>query len=347
MPSIHLHRLRLLHMGAATAAVLTLAACGDKAPEPTSAPAPSAQAPAAPAPAAPAPAPQVNPEAAASAKMNTYIGCFNSANTRAHDAMQRYASWVKDLKSGPTGKEKIVYGVYTVGEHALKECGEAMVKAADAQPAMAELDQAAKAYSATLQTWGTQLQEADKYYDRGDYKDDAFAKAKAMHPELVKSFDAFEKAAKSFSAALDVENDKRQTARLAELEKSEGRKFEYWHLATMMSAKQLVRVVQEDSFDVEVANAKLKAYDEATQGLLAHVKADEKNKPMMWSTMDSQLEELLVAAKQRIRRVRDKVPYRDSDRMQMSANAGWMVEGSPDRVIREYNELIGSSNRLR
>ncbi len=339
--------LRLLSISAAAGALLTLAACGDKAPEPstTPAPAPAAQAPAAPTP--PAPAPQVDPEAAITAKMNTFIGCFNGANSRAHDAMQRYADWVKDMKNGPTGKESIVYGVYTVSESSIKACGEPVVKAADTQPAMAELDQAAKAYGSTLQVWGAKLQEADKYYEREDYKDDAFAKGKAMHPELVKAYEAFDGASKSFSAALDVENDKRQTARLAELEKSEGRKFDYWHLATMMSAKQLVHVIQEDSFDVEAANAKLKAYEDASQGLLTFVKADDKNKPMMWSTMDMHLEALVVSAKQRIRRVRDKVPYRDTDKAHLSSNSGWMVEGSPDRVIRDYNELIGSSNRLR
>jgi hypothetical protein len=33
--------------------------------------------------------------------------------------------------------------------------------------------------------------------------------------------------------------------------------------------------------------------------------------------------------------------------VQINANAGWMVRGTPDQVIREYNELIQASNRMR
>ena len=46
-------------------------------------------------------------------------------------------------------------------------------------------------------------------------------------------------------------------------------------------------------------------------------------------------------------RVRDKVPYSRGEQMNLSGGSGWMVEGSPDALIRHYNELIAASNRLR
>ena len=353
-PSRTSSRLRALQLSAAAAAVLALAACGDKAPSPAPAPATSAAPSAAPAsaPAAAAPAPaapaKADGDAAVTAKMNAYIECFNSANKRAHDAMNRYSEWIKDMKVGPTGKERNVYGVYTVHEGDVKRCSEPLQKAAQAQPAMPELDQAALAYASTLQAWAASLAEADKYYSREDYKDDAFAKGKAMHPELVKHYDAFEKAATAYNKALDQENDKLQAARLAAVEKAEGRKFRYWHLATMISAKQLVEVLDDNSFDVAEANAKFKAYEDATQGLNTFVtEQGEKSAPFMWSSTKSHMEKLLVSAKQRIRRVRDKVAYTSFEKDNLSSNAGWMVEGSPDRLIRDYNELIEASDRMR
>jgi hypothetical protein len=260
--------------------------------------------------------------------------------------MRRYAGWV-DMKAGPTGKERNIHGVYTLSESDVKACGEPVAKAADAPLALPSLDAAAKAYSAAVQDLGASLAEADQYYSRQDYKDDAMAKGKAMHPQLAQHMQAFETAAKTFDRELGAENDKRQLARLAAVEKAEGRQFAYWHLASMIAARQLVGVVSEETFEVDAANDRLKAYEEAMQGLLDYTKTPDAKKPTMFSMMDKELEDFLVAAKNRIRRVRDKEPYRPGDQVQINANAGWMVRGTPDQVIREYNELIQASNRMR
>ena len=53
----------------------------------------------------------------------------------------------------------------------------------------------------------------------------------------------------------------------------------------------------------------------------------------------------LVSAKQLMRRIRDKTPYSAGDRMMLNSGGGWMVEGSPPRLLRDYNQLIDSYNR--
>ena len=54
----------------------------------------------------------------------------------------------------------------------------------------------------------------------------------------------------------------------------------------------------------------------------------------------------LVTAKQLMRRIRDKVPYSSGDKMMLSnAGSGWMVEGSPPRLLRDYNQLVEAYNR--
>jgi len=53
----------------------------------------------------------------------------------------------------------------------------------------------------------------------------------------------------------------------------------------------------------------------------------------------------LVSAKQLMRRLRDKTPYSQGDRMMLNAGSGWMVEGSPQRLLRDYNQLIEAFNR--
>jgi hypothetical protein len=54
----------------------------------------------------------------------------------------------------------------------------------------------------------------------------------------------------------------------------------------------------------------------------------------------------LTTAKQLMRRIRDHVPYSSGDKMMLSGTgSGWMVEGSPPRLLRDYNGLIDSYNR--
>lgn len=53
----------------------------------------------------------------------------------------------------------------------------------------------------------------------------------------------------------------------------------------------------------------------------------------------------LVPARPLMRRIRDKVPYSTGDKMMLSGQgSGWMVSGSPPRLTRDYNELVGAYN---
>ena len=59
----------------------------------------------------------------------------------------------------------------------------------------------------------------------------------------------------------------------------------------------------------------------------------------------SSTKSFLVTAKQLMRRIRDKVPYSQGDKMMLNAGGGWMVEGSPPRLMRDYNQLVDAYNR--
>ena len=220
--------------------------------------------------------------------MNAYSACFNGANTRAPRSDELLQPVGAQHAGRPSDKGKMVYGVYRVSAHDVKKCSEPILKAAESQPAMAELDQAAKAYASTLKDWAARLAEADQYYTREDYKDDGFAKGKAMHADLVKHYTAFDQSAKAYNAALDTENDKLQAALLAQVEKTEGKQFRHWHLASRLSAKQLIGVLETDNFDLASANAKLKAFEDATQGLNGFVSEQGQSQaPVMWSPFKS------------------------------------------------------------
>ena len=99
----------------------------------------------------------------------------------------RYFSWAS--KTGPTGKERIIYGTYTIYD--TSDCRKNVEKANALEPREAALEAAASAYADAASKLEPLLKEADDYYQREDYKDDKMAKGKALHPRLVAAWDAF------------------------------------------------------------------------------------------------------------------------------------------------------------
>jgi hypothetical protein len=40
------------------------------------------------------------------------------------------------------------------------------------------------------------------------------------------------------------------------------------------------------------------------------------------------------------------VPYSDGERMMLKPGSGWMVEGSSEKLIKAYNDLVSASNAM-
>jgi len=277
-------------------------------------------------------------EAALTEKMNAYVGCINRLSERSYDSRSRYFSWAKP--SGPTGKERIIYGTYTIYD--TSDCRNNVAKANALEPHDAELEAAASAYADAVTKLEPLLKETDDYYTQENYKDDKMAKGKALHPQLVAAWDAFAKADKDLRRNVETINDKRALERLAEIERSEGRKARYHVEALMIQAKRVLRTERSDKPDMAAITQALTDYEAAIKSVEEAANADDGKK--IGSMFTSNAKSFLTSAKQLMRRVRDKVPYSQGDRMMLSSGGGWMVEGSPDRVLRDYNQLIEAYN---
>ena len=76
-------------------------------------------------------------------KLNAYVGCINRLSERSYESRNRYASWAK--KTGPTGKERIIYGTYTIYD--TTDCRKSVEEANAIEPHDAGLEALASAYS--------------------------------------------------------------------------------------------------------------------------------------------------------------------------------------------------------
>jgi len=271
-------------------------------------------------------------------KLNAYVGCINRLSGRAYESRARYASWVG--KSGPTGKESIVYGLYTIYDTA--DCKKNVEAASALEPRDAALEAAASAYVTSVTTLGPLLKEADDYYTQQNYKDDKMAKGKALHPRLVAAWDAFAAADKNLRDGVEVINDRRAAEKLAAIEAKEGRKANYHIEALMVQAKRVLRAENKTEPDITAITQALNDY-ESTVKATEEVSGAGGDK--IGSMFIGNAKSFLTTAKQLMRRVRDKVPYSSGDKMMLSGSgSGWMVEGSPPRLMRDYNELVESYN---
>jgi hypothetical protein len=271
-------------------------------------------------------------------KLNAYVGCINRLSERSYSSRSRYFSWA--AKSGPTGKERIIYGTYTIYD--TTDCKKNVEKANALEPRDAALESAASAYAEAVSKLEPLLKEADDYYQQENYKDDKMAKGRALHPRLVAAWDAFASADQKLRGGVEAINDKRALEKLAAIEQSEGRKARYHVEALMIQAKRVLRA--EDTEKPDVA-----AITQALNDFEAIVKATEEfsgaGGDKIGSFFINNAKSYLTTAKQLMRRIRDKVPYSSGDKMMLSGGGGWMVEGSPPRLLRDYNQLIESYNR--
>lgn len=274
-------------------------------------------------------------------KMNAYVGCINRLSARSYQSRERYFSWVKG-KNGPTGKERIIYGTYTIYD--TSDCRKNVEKANALEPRDAELESAASAYADAVSKLEPLLKEADDYYDQENYKDDKMAKGKALHPRLVAAWDAFAAADRKLRDGVEAVTDKRALEKLASIEQAEGRKARYHIEALMINAKRVLRAETADKPDLAAITAALNDYEAIVIATEPFASAAGPDK--IGSMFVSNAKAFLTTAKQLMRRIRDKTPYSAGDRMMLSgAGSGWMVEGSPPRLLRDYNQLIDAYNR--
>ena len=132
---------------------------------------------------------------------------------------------------------------------------------------------------------------------------------------------------------------RRAAERLAEIERNEGRKTRYHVEALMIHAKRVVRAQDRPKPDIAAVAQAVNEYESIVKALEQSSGTDGDK---IGSFFIGSAKSFLTTAKQLMRRIRDKVPYSTGDKMMLGGGGGWMVEGSPQRLLRDYNQLIES-----
>jgi hypothetical protein len=281
-------------------------------------------------------------------KMNAYIGCINSHSSRIMDSYRRYLSWCNP-DQGPTGKERNIYGLYSIS--AVDDCIKGIETVSEADPRFPPLEEAATAYADALKVVDAAIKSAYDYYDQKDYQDDGMAKGKTLHPGLISAFEDFAIADAKMRSAVDTIESEQKVKELARVEKEHGRNLQFGIMNTMMKAEivlKLSNTAELDKIDSETIQAAVVAYGEAAKELQEYAGKNESETSELFafSSFLSATKNLNKSGKELMRRVRDKKTFSKSDRQKIGTSAGWMVDGSPDKLLRDFNALVDAHNRM-
>ncbi|QYO65833.1 YiiG family protein [Leptolyngbya sp. 7M] len=278
-------------------------------------------------------------------KTNLYISkCVNQYSNSIMNSYRRYTSWLSDPKTGPTGNERLVYGLYEVRGDGT-DCETAIKQAAEIEPKMETVEQTAEKYVAALKEAAKQVKAIYPYYNQNDYKDDKFEKGKAAHGPLMAAFAAFETANKDFTLEVDKLEDEVANRRLEQYRDDATKKFAFTVTDFGIKAKKAMVYVSRNPYKELSADTLQTHADEIEKAITAMKDAVSDN--ALAGTYMSNADKYLKAVKDLMRRVRDNKPFSSMDQRWLGTGSGWMVEGSPDKVVHEYNSLVRSRSFLR
>jgi hypothetical protein len=280
-------------------------------------------------------------DAQKSARLNEYIECMNYASASARRSREMYLNTVDEQK-GPS--PKTMGQIYISNLQMVDDCKKSLAKAKTLQPPMPEFDALADPYEKALSELAPLVDQAYKYYDRKDYKDDKLAKGIAMHAPLLAAFNKFFDANKALDNKVTQLNDQLSARRLALLAKDPNARLHYLVEKTEADAKILVEASAVKSLkelDLGKYTALVDGYEKTLAELDAYASAhkDEADKVTMFSRFDDTGKDFLKSTKELMRRKRDNKEFTET-------GAPASIDGHPAQVMDRYNSFINSSNSL-
>jgi hypothetical protein len=262
-------------------------------------------------------------------KTNAYVGLMNRT-LRAVDSWNRYLSWVNP-KTGPTGKERIIYGLYGLYD-VRDEVAKAKTEIA-AAPTLPQLDASVGRYITAYETLAPLIGQAEGYYERKDYLADKMAEGRDLHQKLAPAAVTFVAARQNLEAEMKTVKADLERRELASIEQGEGRKARWQVRNVMIAIRPVVDLLP--SGDKPVVD--LPVFDKAVAEYAAAVREFDKyasENPSSFSVFESQPRNYLG----KLREFRQKLDRTKGD----ARRAG--VGHELTWLINDFNMMVSTSS---
>ncbi|HEY5958140.1 MAG TPA: DUF3829 domain-containing protein [Polyangiaceae bacterium] len=266
-------------------------------------------------------------------KLNVYIKCLNLISSQVSRCQEYYLAYA-DEKTGPNPKQAPSFNLNVSGDGI---CLEGLAKAKQLPPPLPDMEPSVTAYEQSLREVLPLIKDAKEYYGQGNYKDDKFAKGKAMHEPLVAAFAKFAAANKALDAKVTKLDDELSERRLALLEKDPDQKLHYLVSRSEKEAKAIIAAASVKAvgeLDLGKYAPLVDTYEKTLAEIDTYVPAhkQEADRVNSFTLFEPSAKSFLKAAKELLRAKRDAKEFTN--------------DGNPKQVLDEYNRFISSCNML-
>ncbi|HEY6334326.1 MAG TPA: DUF3829 domain-containing protein [Alphaproteobacteria bacterium] len=278
-------------------------------------------------------------------KVAPFIECINDSDNELQGTFENYRRLLEDIKQNPRTSDVAFVGGFEGVDHGNKKslkCADNLDKIAKATPEIDDLDRLAVDYAATIRTFVPLAAEADIYYHQQDYKDDNWAKGKALDDKLAPLIAKLESLSDNIHAAVEREVNGIRDRELAAVAAHEGKGFEWHTLHYMIEARKTLdaieamagsRTLSPDKVGNSIAPLQA-AFDDATAYAAAHadeMKPNSSGRVPGWVWIDHSASSYLKEVKDLRRKLEEKASQTN-------------MKNSFESIVNSYNSLVDSYN---
>ena len=298
------------------------------------------------------------PDEQIQAKLDPYVDhCLNRFARQVFDAEGRYLQWV-NRATGPTGRERIVYGIYNVSGE-VTECSGAVARAAPMQPSMPVIEAAALRFSAALNVVVPLVRQANAYYgNRMTYQGDGMAQGRLLHPQLIAAFDNFTAAHRALSDELGRQQDAATEAFLARVRNDPNQVVEFHLKNDQLMARRIIRLTRGwhvsnrgdlTGIDLNELAPQVQQYEQGLNALqgAAITNPRQSARVVGLTSYQASCRTYLMQLQRLVLRLQNGDRFNRTELRMISMRFGESVMGSPEAVSRAYNNSVQAYNRLR
>jgi hypothetical protein len=188
------------------------------------------------------------------------------------------------------------------------------------------------------------MNEANLYYKRENYQDDNMAKGRDLHPRLMAAWDAFIKANLELRQQVKAVRKEVDQEQLKKLE-AQPLKLRYFYLKATLEAEDILTAATDfrsaNDFQLEQFETLVATYEKTVDDLLAYYASHpEQGKPGLSSVISNSHEDFLVAAKQLLRRRRERL----GDNSLPDSPSIISGDGTLSKLRYLYGEIVSGYN---
>ncbi|WP_299458910.1 DUF3829 domain-containing protein [uncultured Microscilla sp.] len=283
-------------------------------------------------------------------KFNAYIAFSNRFHESATKSYEKYLTWADKTKGPKYGKDT-PQTLYELHERSLEQ----VAKEVNIDPPMKGIDQPMRQIVEKADDLYHLINTANKYYEKEDYKDDDFAKGQALHPKLMKAFEAYFAAYEKISLPFQKLQDESFKFDVEKF-KASGQTLHYNLMINLKSVEDVATLIDSldgvdlKKVDMKVLDQKMKIFKES-HSKLENLQNDDAQLEKAFGNMTvfkrSNLDSYVTNGVDFIKNIRSlKERIKTNDFKYSIGHPSFPDKGSPDKIFKLYSQMVDSYNQI-